>query len=131
MAGLLLMLTVGAVDFGRAIWMSNTLAHLAREGARYGVIPSRTSTQIESSISSRAILSDFNSTVCAGRVPPCVEITRGICGDPASPVIVTVRGRFEPISFWVANVWGGGSYGLVARAQMYVEKGVAGVGACP
>jgi hypothetical protein len=126
----LMLLTVGAIDFGRAIWISNTLAHLAREGARYGVVPSRTVTDIQDYVYARAIIPDFNSTDCAGRTPACVTITRGVCGDPSQPVIVQLRGKFEPFTLMIAQVWGGGSYGMYAEARMFVEPGVAGVGAC-
>ncbi len=35
---ILLLLLVGLFDFGRAIWLSNTLATAVREGTRYGVV---------------------------------------------------------------------------------------------
>jgi Flp pilus assembly protein TadG len=123
----LMLLTIGVIDFGRAIWTYNSVSFLAREGARYGVIPSRTPGQIEAYVYSRAVLTDFNSTACAGRIPACVVVNRGTCGDPSAPVVVTVTSPFNPVTQMIANLWGGGTLWMKASSEMYVEKGANGV----
>ena len=35
---LFLMLAFGVMEFGRAIWMYGTVAHAAREGARFAIV---------------------------------------------------------------------------------------------
>ena len=37
-ASLFLMLTLGLIDLGRGVWIYNTLAHVARDGARYAIV---------------------------------------------------------------------------------------------
>ncbi len=119
----LLLLTLGTIDLARGVWAYNTLAHLAREGARYGSAPTRTSAEIRSYVVSRSRLPDFG----AGNV----TVTRGLCGIDGPPVVVTTTYRFDPIVPLVAAAWGGGSLTLRASSQMYVQRGVSGVGACP
>lgn len=119
----LLLLTVGVVDLGRAVWVSNTLAHLAREGARHAVTPSQTTSQIQAYVVSRSALPGFSASN--------VGVTRGTCGVAGAPAVVTVSYPFEALTPLVSQLWGGGPLTLRASSRMYVERGVAGVGACP
>jgi Flp pilus assembly protein TadG len=118
-ATVLMLLTMGIVDFSRAIWSFNTLAHLAREGARYGSAPSRTSVQIQNYAVTRAVLPDLSTSN--------VSVTRGVCGNTNSPVVVTLNYPFHAASGMIAGLWGGGALNLHATASMYVEKGVPSV----
>jgi Flp pilus assembly protein TadG len=115
-ATVLMMLTMGIVDFSRAIWSFNTLAHLAREGARHGTAPSRTSVQIQNYVVTRAVLPDLSTTN--------VSVTRGVCGNTNSPVVVTVNYPFYAASGMIVGLWGGGALNLQGTASMYVEQGV-------
>jgi Flp pilus assembly protein TadG len=119
-----LMLTVGVVDFARAVWASNTVAYIAREAARYGTIPSRSSTDIQNFV--RTQCATVLHTPCPPSPTFTVTVTRGTCGSNTSPVIVTVTYQFEAASLMIANLWGGGTLPLQARSQMYVEQGPAG-----
>jgi hypothetical protein len=125
-----MLLTMGIVDFSLAIWEYNTISFLAREGARYGIAPSKTTAEIEAYVFSRAVLPDFNATACAGRSPACVVVARGTCGVVADPVVVTVNYPYSAASGMIASLTGG-TINLQASASMYVEKGAAGLGACP
>jgi hypothetical protein len=159
--GLIMVLTTGLVDLGRAVWLYNTVSNLARDGARYGVIPSRTIQDIKNYICkdtqapagrcdpcpvgtthcdrdhwsqfSTALLvglDDFNpSNVRVGPLPETNPESRGICGDPDNPVVVTVKHQFQPLT---APLWGAANnvMTLQATSQMYIEKGVAGAPAC-
>jgi Flp pilus assembly protein TadG len=123
---LMLMLTVGLVDLAMGVWEYNTVSHLAREGARYGIIPSRSISQIQAYVPTRAA-PGLGMTVT---VPQ-----RGICGDVNNPVIVNVSYQYQPASGLVAALTGP-SITLQAQASMYVEQGVPGVdcacgGTCP
>jgi Flp pilus assembly protein TadG len=112
-----LILVVGAVDLGRAVWVRNTMAHAAREAARYGSMPTRTSSEIRDYAIARA--------TGIGLTSANVAVTRGICGSPSSPVVVSVTYSFAPINVPVAVAWGGGgTIAMSASSSMYVEQGV-------
>lgn len=119
----MLLLVLGTVDLGRGVWAYNTLSHLAREGARYGSAPSRTATEIQAYVVSRANLPGFSTSN--------VAVTRGTCGLEDQPVVVTTSYQFDSITPLISNAWGGGPLTLRASSQMYVQRGVPGVGACP
>ena len=113
---LFLVLVVGALDLGRAVWTSNTLGHAASEAARYGSVPTRTTTEIKAHAVARA--------TGLGLAPGDVTVTRGACGNPAAPVIVTVDYDFAPIAPGLSALWGGGPISMNSSARMYVEQGV-------
>ena len=114
---ILFLLTIGVVDLGRGVWAYNTLAHLAREGARYGSAPSRTSDQIVAYVVSRAVLPGFSASN--------VSVVRGKCGVESQPVVVTTTYRFESITPFISRAWGGGPLDMRAESRMYVERGLA------
>jgi Flp pilus assembly protein TadG len=118
-ASVFLLLTVGVIDAGRAIWAYNTVAYLARDGARFGTIPSHSSIDIQNYVTSRC--GTLLDGTCIVPAP-----TRGVCGIPSSPVIVIVKYPFHAVSPLIANLWGGGSLTLQAASQMYVEQAPAG-----
>jgi len=112
-----LILLIGAVELGRAAWVWNTMAHGAREAARYGASPTKTSTQIRDYAISRA--------TGAGLTSGEVTVTRGVCGDPAQPLTVSITHTFTPLATGVARLWGGnGAISMNASSSMYVERGV-------
>jgi Flp pilus assembly protein TadG len=112
-----LILVVGAVDLGRAVWVWNTMAHASREAARYGSMPTRTTAEIQNHAISRA--------TGIGLTSANVNVTRGVCGSPSSPVIVNVTYSFTPINLPIAMAWGGGgTIEMNASSSMYVEQGV-------
>lgn len=112
-----LLLIVGALDLGRGVWISNSMDHAAREAARYGSIPTRTSAEIRDYTIQRA--------TGIGLTSANVSVTRGTCSDPSSPVVVTIAYTFAPIASGVAALWGGGSgIAMSASSSMYVERGV-------
>jgi hypothetical protein len=119
-AVLTLMLTLGLVDFAMGVWEYNTVSHLAREGARYGIIPSRTPADIVAYVPTRA---------APGLAMTVTVLQRGNCGQldsPDDPVIVDVSYQYQPASALVA-VLTGPSITLQAQASMYVEQGVPGI----
>jgi Flp pilus assembly protein TadG len=127
---ILMLVTFAIIDIGMAVWEYNTVGYLAREGARYGVVPSRTGQQIEDYVFSRAVLPNFSRAACAGRSPGCVEVTsRGTGGCPSSPVVVAVRYPYSAATGLIGGLVGG-TINLQASASMYVEPGV-GAGGCP
>ena len=114
---LVVVLLVGALDLGRAVCTWNTLRHAASEAAHYGSVPTRTTTEIKAHPVARA--------TGLGLAPGDVTVTRGVCGNPAAPVIVNVHHDFAPIAPGISALWGGGPIPMDGSARMYVEQGVS------
>jgi Flp pilus assembly protein TadG len=113
-----LLLTLCVVDFARGIFAYNTVSFLARDGARYGTIPSRSTDTIEGYVGDRC--ESMLSNPCSADI----DVTmRGTCGDVNAPVVVRVSYPFEPI---VGSLWGGGPLNLEGTSRMYVEQGPPG-----
>ena len=75
-APVLMIITVGIIDIGRAVWTSTTLEHVAREGARFasvrgaGHVAEATETSVETYVEGRATgLSATDMTVAISSVP--------------------------------------------------------------
>jgi Flp pilus assembly protein TadG len=113
-----LMLTMAVVDFGRGIWTYNAVAFLARDGARFATIPSRSSLDVQNYIADRC--ERVLSNPCAATI---TIADRGTCGDTADPVVVHVE---QPFGAIMSSFWGGGPLDLEATSRMYVELGPAG-----
>jgi Flp pilus assembly protein TadG len=120
----LLLLTLCVLDAGRAIWEYNTVAYLARDGARYGTIPSYSSTDIQNHV--RSGCTTMLSNPCPVAPTFAVSVTRGTCGSTVAPVIVTVTDRFQPVTPLLAHLWGSGPLPLTATSQMFVQPGPPG-----
>jgi Flp pilus assembly protein TadG len=113
---MLLILLVGAIGLGRGVWISNTMAHAAREAARFGSMPTRTSVEIRDYAIERA--------TAIGLTPANVSVTCGICGDPNQPVVVAITYTFSPTTPGISAIWGGGSgIAMSTSSSMYVERG--------
>jgi Flp pilus assembly protein TadG len=126
------MLTIGVVDFCRAVYAYNTVSFLARDGARYGVAPSNSTSAIDSYVSSRCTSMLSNSCYTPPSPSPLpanaagISVSRGTCGSTTSPVVVTVTYEFQAATLMIANLWGGGTLPLQATSQMYVESAPSG-----
>jgi hypothetical protein len=126
MATVLLLLTMGVVDLSMSVWEYNTVSYLAREGARYAIVPSRKVIETDSTkpldipayVLTRAILPGLSRS-------NIVVTDRGTCGDLTDPVIITVTYQYTPASPMVALAVGS-AVTLQASSSMYVEAGIAG-----
>jgi Flp pilus assembly protein TadG len=118
-----LLLIVGVIDAGRAVWEYNTVAYLARDAARYGTIPTRSSADIKNYARNRC--ASMLGNTCATPAFD-VSVTRGTCGSTTDPLIVTVSQQFHPVTPMITKLWGSGPLTLQARMQMYVEPGPTG-----
>ncbi len=58
-----LLLVVGILEFGRIIFTYNTLANVAREGARYGITHPRDTEEVEREIAARALATGLDGTL--------------------------------------------------------------------
>jgi Flp pilus assembly protein TadG len=133
-----LLLTIGVIDFSRAIWSYNTVEFLARDGARYGVVPSHSASAIKSHVSSKCGSMLGGTCYYAAPIPSplpsgsaSISVTRGTCGNTSAPVVVTVTYQFQPVPGDPVGLISGGllaPIALQATSQMYVES--AAVGGC-
>ncbi len=125
----LLLIVFGIVDFGRAVWAYNSVAYLARDGARYGTVPSHGTSAIQTYAAGRC--TTMLTDTCGFTAPPAanaaaISVTRGTCGSTAAPVVITVSFEFQAATPMIANLWGGGTLPLQATSQMYVEAAPPG-----
>ena len=90
---LLFTLVLGIMEFGRAMWINDAVAHLAREGARYAIVRGSDSSDIASTATVEAHVQSLAGGV-AGLV---VTTTWDPDNDPGSVVQVQVDRPFDSI----------------------------------
>ncbi len=118
----LLLLIMGFFDLGWAVYANNTVSLAAREGARVGIICTKTDAEIRDRVKLEAQglnLTDSQITIAETTTGPCADGGR----DPGSTVQVTVSYSYTPVTPLIAN-WlfrNGGSLVLRSSATMYVE----------
>jgi len=108
----LLLLLIGSLDLGWAVYANNTLANAAREGARKSIV---TSTSTET-------IRDHVRSVSAGLDLPDENILIAPeSRTPGDPVTVTVIFNYAPLTPLIGLFIPGGSLTLTGKATMYVE----------
>ena len=90
---LLFTLVFGIMEFGRAIWIYGTVAHLAREGARFAMVRGAESGQTASA----ADIETYVQGRAAGMTALVVTTAWDPDNDPGSVVQVQVDRPFDPI----------------------------------
>ena len=132
-------LVIGLVDFGLGIFYYNMLSNAAREGARFGVIDSRTPDQICYYALSKTFVPDVTSplpacaggTVTIGRLSitandgtrrVLVKNAAGVTVEqtPSTPVVVTLTYNYQPVTPLVQALVGT-TKTLTAESSMYIE----------
>ena len=113
---LLLTLTIlfGVMEFGRAVWVYNTVAHAAREGARYAIVRGSNSK-------TPATVQDVQGVVkrqAVGLLPANTQVTVSWIPDkaPGSSVKVAVTYTFSFIASFVAK----GALSLKGTSEMVI-----------
>ena len=87
------MLSFGAIEFGRAIWIYGTVAHVAREGARFAMVRGSESGRIPTPAEVEA----YVNRRAAGMTGLTVTTTwDDPSQDPGTVVQVRVDGQFDP-----------------------------------
>lgn len=98
---LLLLIVIGVVDAARAVWEGNTLAHAAREGARYAIVHgSRSTTPVAACSSCDAPAVTSVVAAAAIGVPGVTTVTGFPDGnnERGSRVKVLVTAPFAPMA---------------------------------
>jgi Flp pilus assembly protein TadG len=107
-APIFFLLFLGIIEFSLIVWRYDTIASVAREGARYGIIPGRTEAQVEAYAATRAL----------GLSPgPAIDATMG-----SSTVRVDVTYTFDLLTSPIVEAFGGtGTVTLHATSVMNRE----------
>lgn len=89
---LLLLSIIGVMEFGRAVWVHNSLSHAAREGARWAIVRGNQSGRVADT----AAVSSYVLTKTSTR-PVAVNTVWSPNKDPGSTVTVTVQHSFRAV----------------------------------
>ena len=119
----LLLVLVGIFDLGRGVYYAHVLENAAREGARVGVVETRTADEICARAIRAAVLPDVpasNRCGTTGGLTVAVP-NRGKAGSPSQPVRVTVSYTFRPATPVIGQIIGD-QVTLSASCTMYVEE---------
>ncbi len=118
----LMLVVVGVFDLGRAVFASHLLASAARDGAREGIVGTRTADAVCARARAAVLLPDVPAAAGCGVAGPLTVAVpqRGTAGSPADPVRVTLSYVFRPATPLVAQVVGA-EIVLRASSSMVVE----------
>ncbi len=117
----LVLLLMGIFDLGWAVYAHNTVALAAREGARVGIICTKTDADIRAQVkrvSNGLRLTDGQIVIVNPAGTPC----RGGVRASGGPVKVTVNYTYHPVTPLIAGIIGGsGTLSVSSQASMVVE----------
>jgi Flp pilus assembly protein TadG len=97
---LFFMLLFGIMEFGRAIWIYDTVAHAAKEGTRYAIVRGSESGRAASA----ADVEDYVRSRATGMTVLAVTTTWEPDNDPGSVVEVRVQSPFEPVVWFLPPI---------------------------
>jgi Flp pilus assembly protein TadG len=110
----LIVVLMAIFDFGFGIYTYNVLSNAAREGARYGIIATKTDTQIKNTVISKAVGVPLNASQ--------ITITPSPTRTSGGTITVRITYPFAPITPLIGQVFGpSGVLTLTAQATMNVE----------
>lgn len=119
---LMLLLVMGTLDFGRAVYGYNALANAARDGARFASVdPTNTPC-----IRTTAVRNGAPANLTTGGV----TVTLPGTVDLGQPVTVSVQSSYQPLSALIADAIGASSVTLKAHATMQIRNLPASPVAC-
>jgi Flp pilus assembly protein TadG len=118
-----LLLTLGAIDFGRAVYVQTILGNAARDAARFASVDPRNASCIKS-------VAGYNSSI-ANLAASDVTIALPGSIDLDQPVTVTTKTSYQPISALVTQAIGVNSIALSASATMRIRNVASSPLACP
>jgi Flp pilus assembly protein TadG len=112
----LLLVVMGTLDLGRAVYANTVIANAAREGARVGIIATKTDADIINAAKSTAVgLATTDPPMHITIVPSPTRSSKGT-------VKVTITYTFTPIIPLIGNIFGPtGNLILQSSATMTVE----------
>jgi Flp pilus assembly protein TadG len=111
---IMLLMAMGVLDFGRAIYVRNALANAARDGARFATIDPRNTACIQSAAAANSSLANLTAAN--------VSITRPGTLLPGQPITVAVQSTYQPLTPLIASTIGANSLTLSASATMQIQN---------
>lgn len=109
-----ILIVVGVLDLGRLTYAYNTIAYVARQGARYGTIYPTPSSNIISAATQGVAGLDLSQLVVGVSYPDGASYA-------GARVQVNVSYSFFAATPLVDRVWGGGGFPLQAASTMRIE----------
>jgi Flp pilus assembly protein TadG len=108
-----LLLVVGMLDFGMAVYARNALANAARDGARFASVDPNNASCIASVAAQRSTLANL------AVADVDVDVASAALGQP---VTVSVQSQYQPITPLIGELIGAGSLTLQASATMRIRN---------
>ena len=108
-----LLLVVGTLDFGMAVYARNALANAARDGARFASVDPNNTSCIASVAAQRSSLARLTASDVDVDVPSLVL---------GQPVTVAVESQYEPITPMIGDLIGASNLTLRASATMRIRN---------
>jgi Flp pilus assembly protein TadG len=110
---ILLLLIMGLLDLGRAVYYNSVIYSAAREGARYGIVHPCSSSEIISAVNQRAIATPISN------INILYDPSLNRCNNSTSPypekISVVVTSNFVPVTPFVGGIT------LSGRSTMRLE----------
>ena len=125
------LLVMGFVDLGRGVVFFNMLSNTAREGARVGIAPGNTLSQMCTQVISQMPAPGVGSSSGCSSIADStaktfgtltMTIHRGTAGSASDFDSVTLSYGFTPVTPLIIAVIGTATKQLTATASMYVEQ---------
>jgi Flp pilus assembly protein TadG len=120
---ILLVMVLGALDLGRAVYTRNMLANAARDGARFAAIDPNNSTCIKTVASRIGAPAGLTSSDVSISFPSGVDIDQ--------PVRVTVTKTYTPVNQMLAKAIGASTVPLKAESTMQITNIPWSAQTCP
>jgi len=120
---ILLMLVMGTVDLGRAVYIRNALANAARDGARFAIVDPRNTTCIKTVAARYSSLANLTASD--------VTVTPPGTFDLGQPITVAVQSDYRPITPLIASAAGARTVAVRANATMQIRNVPSSSLACP
>ncbi len=111
-----LLLTVAAIEFGRAYMVQQVLTYAAREGARHGVLPGVSNTEVQARIAQALEMGGIDPGVAEITLNPDHLDT----ATTGTPVHVRIRVHYLDVT-WVPAPWFLGQARLSSETVMRHE----------
>ena len=119
----LVLMVFGTIDFGQAIYVQNTLANAARDGARFASVDPSNTACIQTVAARNSSLANLSNAD--------ITVTRPGSIDLGQPVTVAVQSTYTPMTSLIAGTIGLTSLTLHGSATMQIRSIPASSLACP
>jgi hypothetical protein len=115
-----LLVIFGLIDLGRAVYVSNSLAEAARDGARYGSVQARSWNDARRTNVESWILDRLSGVPSATAAVECAPRNPGLGCTVEDIVVVTVQSEVEMITPLIGQILG--PLSLEGRSEAVVQN---------